>query len=103
MNCTVKPGDEFAAFFHRPLQDGGELRVAMQIEHYHGPAKYSDATIFVGMQKGELLYWWNNEYAPVVVNRGEQSAVIPEAKLQAQAGTPASGQGVRGKVVCKPR
>jgi hypothetical protein len=77
-------GDDFILTMTRPAAHGAKLMVYINVEKYHGPGSYEEAQMFLGVQDKTLIYRWSSDTVSITVGSGEELAVLPPTRLEAE-------------------
>ena len=87
-------GDDYYAVLYRPLEDGNELELYINVEFYTGPGTYDrKVEVLALVRRGTSLYRWSNEQATVTLGYGQGGlSTSDKSAAQAQGGTPTTVQ-----------
>jgi len=104
--CVKRP-DDFYVYLSRDLPGDGRFILTVNVEGYHGSAKYGNgvgngAEIYIEVTRNGQFYYWTVRHAAVAVDESSPPHVdLETAHLPAQAGTPARGtETISGTVGC---
>jgi hypothetical protein len=76
--------DDFIIAATRKAAHGATLVIYVNVEKYAGPGSYNGAQMFVEVEDGTSIYRWSNDNFPITVGRGEEFAVLPATRLDAE-------------------
>ena len=76
--------DDFIMAATRKAARGATLVIYINVEHYAGPGSYEGTQMFVEVEDGTSIYRWSNDNFRITVGPGEEFAVLPTIRLDAE-------------------
>jgi len=76
--------DDFIMVATRTAKNGATVMIYINVETYHGPDKYKDAQMFVGVQDKVNIWRWSSDAVNITVGPREAFADLPSTRLEGE-------------------
>ncbi len=83
VNCEILP-DDLIMTVTRKGANGATVMVYVNVERYHGPGRYNDSQMFVGVQNTSQIERWSNDNVSLTVGPDRKYIDLESTSLPAE-------------------